>query len=47
MGFIWKKDRQFGYVVVNGVRVTHICVDKLAIIGSDNDFSPGRRQVII
>ena len=27
-------------------RVTHICVNKL-IIGSDNGFSPGRRQAII
>ena len=28
-------------------RVTHICVSKLTIIGSDNGLSPGRRQVII
>ena len=28
-------------------RVTHICVGKLAIVGSDNDLSPGRRQAII
>ena len=28
-------------------RVTHICVGKLAIIGSNNGLSPGRRQVII
>ena len=28
-------------------RVTHICVGKLTIIGSDNDLSPGRRQAII
>ena len=28
-------------------RVTHICVNKLTIIGSDNDLSPGRRQAII
>ena len=28
-------------------RVTHICVVKLAIIGSDNGLSPGRRQAII
>ena len=26
--------------------VTHICVIKLAIISSDNDLSPGQRQVI-
>ena len=28
-------------------RVTHICVGKLTIIGSDNGLSPGRRQTII
>ena len=28
-------------------RVTHICVCKLTIIGSDNGSSPGRRQAII
>ena len=28
-------------------RVRHICVSKLTIIGSDNGFSPGRRQAII
>ena len=28
-------------------RVTHICVCKLTIIGSDNGLSPGRRQAII
>ena len=28
-------------------RVTHICISKLAIIGSDNGLSPGRRQAII
>ena len=27
--------------------MTHICVDKLSIIGSDNGLSPGRRQAII
>ena len=27
--------------------VTHICVGKLTIIGSDNGLSPGRRQAII
>ena len=27
-------------------RVTHICVDNLTIIGSDNCLSPGRRQAI-
>ena len=28
-------------------RVTHICVGKLAIIGSDNGLPPGRRQAIL
>ena len=28
-------------------RVTHICVSKLTIFGSDNGLSPGRRQAII
>ena len=28
-------------------RVTHICVGKLIIIGSDNSLSPDRRQAII
>ena len=27
--------------------MTHICVGKLTIIGSDNGLSPGRRQAII
>ena len=28
-------------------RVTHMCVNKLTVIASDNGLSPGRRQVII
>ena len=28
-------------------RVTHICVSKLTVIGSDNGLSPDRRQAII
>ena len=28
-------------------RVTHICVSKLTIIGSDNGLAPGRRQAFI
>ena len=28
-------------------RVTHICISKLTIIGSDNGLSPGQRQAII
>ena len=27
--------------------MTHICVDNLTIIGSDNGLSPGRRQAVI
>ena len=29
------------------IRVTHICVSKIIIIGSDNGLSPGWRQAII
>ena len=28
-------------------RVTHICINKVTIIGSDSGLSPGRRQAII
>ena len=34
-------------VLTHWGRVTHICVDNLTIIGSDNGLSPGRRQAII
>ena len=34
-------------VVIYWGRVTHICVDKLIIIGCDNGLSPDRRQAII
>ena len=39
----------FGWFVVltHWGRVTHTCVSKLPIIGSDNGLSPGRRQAII
>ena len=33
--------------LTHGVRVTHMCVSKLIIIGSDNGLSPSRRQAII
>ena len=33
-------------VLTHWGRVTHICVSKLTIIGSDNGLSPGRRQAI-
>ena len=35
------------YVLTHWGRVTHICVSKLTIIGSDNGLSPDRRQAII
>ena len=35
-----------GYRLTHWGRVTHICVSKLTIIGSDNGLSPGRRQAI-
>ena len=36
-----------GSLLTHWARVTHICVDNLTIIGSDNGLSPGRRQAII
>ena len=36
-----------GGVLTHWGRVTHICVSKLTIIGSDNGLSPNRRQAII
>ena len=35
------------FVLTHWGRVTHICVNKLTIIGPDNGLSPGRRQAII
>ena len=35
------------YELTHWGRVTHICVSKLTITGSDNGLSPGRRQAII
>ena len=35
------------YELTHWGRVTHKCVSKLTIIGSDNGLSPGRRQAII
>ena len=34
-------------VLTHWGRVTHVCVSKLTIIGSDNGLSPSRRQAII
>ena len=38
---------KLGLFLTHWGRVTHICVSKLTIIGSDNGLSPGRRQAII
>ena len=35
------------YGLTHWGRVTHICVSRLTITGSDNGLSPGRRQAII
>ena len=35
------------YLLTYWGRVTHICVGKTTIIGSENGLSPGRRQAII
>ena len=34
-------------MLIHWGRVTHICVGKLTVLGSDNGLSPGRRQAII
>ena len=39
--------RQSSFTLTHWGRVTHICVNKLTIIGSDNGLSPNRRQAII
>ena len=35
------------YYLTHWGRVTHICVSKIIVIGSDNGLSPGRRQAVI
>ena len=40
-------ERQWNISSLNLGRVTHICVSRLTITGSDNGVSPGRRQAII
>ena len=48
MDMIWSTDIHFIIRRITHLgRVTHICVSKLIIIGSDNGLSPGRRQAII
>ena len=43
----WQIKHDIINVLTHWGRVTHICVNKLTIIGSDNGLSPGRRQAII
>ena len=43
----WSHYRTHGPVLTHWGRVTHICVGKLTIIGSDNGLAPGRHQAII
>ena len=35
------------FVLIHWGRVTHICVSKLTVVGSDNGLPPGRRQAIV
>ena len=44
---IWWRHHESSYYFTHWGRVTHICVGKLTIIGSDDGLSPGRRQAII
>ena len=45
---LWIYMRQWSVISrLHWGRLTHICVSKLTIIGSDNGLSPGRRQAII
>ena len=51
---VWKEwtvnkheETSFYVMLTHWGRMTHICVSKLNIIGSDNGLSPGRRQAII
>ena len=43
----WHCEFRFIMTLTHWGRVTHICVGKTTIIGSDNGLSPGRRQAII
>ena len=42
-----RSNRSETHALTHWGRVTHICVSKLTIIGSDNGLAPGRRQAII
>ena len=43
----WPLSKEVTCSLTHWGRVTHICVNKLTIIGSDDGLSPGRRQAII
>ena len=43
----WNQHHDNARLLTHWGRAPHICVGKLAIIGSDNGLSPGRRQAII
>ena len=51
VGLSWRvigeRFNQLANALTHWGRVTHICVSKLTIIGSDNGLSPDRRQAII
>ena len=44
---VWKPVLKLFAMLTHWGWVTHICVSKLTIIGSDNNLSPDRRQAII
>ena len=46
-GITGVSSEQFIHVLTHRGRVTHICISKPTIIGTDNGLSPERRQVII
>ena len=45
--FYFAHDFSFCWNLTHWDQVTHICVSKLTMIGSDNGLPPGRRQAII
>ena len=44
---VYIRNLALNLVLTHWGRMTHICVSKLTMIGSDNGLSPGRRQAII
>ena len=46
-GKCWYFKQNYTISLTHWGRVTHICVSRLTITGSDNGLSPGRRQAII